>query len=252
MRWTTIALLAAVLCTAAAAQSVNLTYAPPAGDPVAYKATIEGSLDVPQMAGLQVKYEAQYKWTVTAVEAGKITRQVTVDSASLDVSGQELPCTFVGFPAEGIYGPDGRLSEATKPFPAPTMNNADTIVALQLELHDLWLPAKEVAVGDTWEIDAEDPPSLMDMGGIDRSEKVHVKGTLESFDGTVATIVAVTSIEGEGMGAKATGEIKCTIKVDTGTWVVISGEATLNLTQEGPGGKVVLRDWKIKVERATA
>jgi len=246
----TAALLAAILCTAAAAQSVNLTYAPPVGDPIAYKATIEGTLDVPQAAGLVVDYAAEYKWAVTAVGEGKITRQVTVDSASVDISGQKLPCTFVGFPAEGIYGPDGRLSEATKPFPAPSMNNADTLVVLQLELHDLWLPAKETAVGETWEIDAEDPPSLIDMSAIERSEKGHVKGTLESLEGTIATIVWEMTFEGEAEGGKATGEIKCTLKVDTGTWVVVSGEATLNLTREGPEGKAVLRDWKIKIERA--
>jgi hypothetical protein len=247
-------LMLALLVTApwAMAQTVNLTYAPqPAEEAQSYVATLEGALDAPQAQDLALSASTVLSFQVLEVGEEGALRQLTFGDTEVSVAGQK------GSGAEGTQAKlliDGRglLAKAVEPLPAGMQEGLDGLAMFTLLPFEFALPAKEVAVGDTWEITVKDAPSMFEQDPADKStDETTYKGTLVSFaDGTATVEVGFESKGDDGAGNSGTLKGKTTSHYDVATWTLIDAETTFDYDVVQSGMTVKIHDVKIKVEPA--
>lgn len=249
-----IALLVLALLVAApwaVAQTVNLTYAPQPGEAQHYLATLEGSLDVPQAQGLALTASTVLSFEVLEVGEEGIVRQLTVASSEVDVAGQKggVP---EGTEAKLLLDGRGLLVKAIEPIPAAVQEGLGGIAVFTLLPFEHALPAKEVAVGDTWEIALEDAPSMFEEDPTDNgTDETAYKGTLVALEDGVATVEVEFESKGDD-GAGNTGAMKgkTTSHFDVETWALIDAETTFDYDIAQGGQTIRVHGVTIKVGRA--
>jgi hypothetical protein len=251
---TALALLALLLAAPwVMAQTIDLTYAPEPGEAVQYTATIEGLLDLPQADGLAIKASTAYSVQVLEDEAEEgFVHEVVLGATEASIGTEKLPSAGEGKAAKIALDPRGLMVKVIEALPAELRDGADGIGQFAFLARDLMLPAKEVAVGDTWETTQTDGPSIMAApNGIRETGEVTAKTTLVSLEDGVATLETEFSAKGDLGGYQTTLEGKTTLRLDTGTWTILDAETTLSAeSRQGPGDWMKLRDVKVKLRRA--
>jgi hypothetical protein len=251
---TALALLALLLAAPwVMAQTIDLTYAPEPGEPVQYTATIEGLLDVPQATGVAIKATTGYSVQVLEDEAEEgFIHEVVLGATEASVGTEKLPSTGEGKKARIALDARGLTVKVIEALPSELREGADGIAQFAFLARDLMLPAKEVAVGDTWETTQKDGPSIMAApAGIHETGEVTARTTLVSLEDGVATLKTEFAGKGDMGGYATTLEGETTLTLDTGTWTILTAESTVNIeSRQGPGDWMKLRDVKVKLERA--
>jgi hypothetical protein len=232
----------------AVAQTVNLTYAPQPGEAQHYLATLEGSLDVPQAQNLALTASSVLSLQVLEVGEEGVLRQLTVASSEVDIAGQKggVP---EGTESKMLLDGRGLLMKATEPMPAAVQEGLGGIAIFTLLPFEFALPAKEVAVGETWEIVLKDAPSMFEEDpNEDATDETAYKGTLVAFEDGVATVEVVFDTKGDD-GAGNTGAMKCktTSHFDVATWTLIDAESTFDYDILQGGQTIRVHDVTIKV-----
>lgn len=255
MRVTVLALAIALCAASAFAQSVNLTYAPTVGDPVGYEMKMQGQIDVPQMQGLTFEATEAHTVQVLEVADGRAAIELKLGAAEVWIGPQQIPGGGEGEAAQYAVDASGIMDEVFQKLPATVSQGADGVALLAFSLRDLALPAKEVAVGDTWEVTRQDSPSLTELPeGVELTGTATWKGKLVSADET-AIVVEVEfdiqdSAQGQAeMGGHLTGTSKLTL--DPETRGLVTAEATINYeAQLGPGTRILVHDTTVTITRA--
>lgn len=193
--------------------------------------------------------------TVSVSESGDADLEATVEAISFkstsNIGGPQPPATsdIAGKTIMLKLSPAGQLSKCTLPQSQPYQVVLDLILSLAR-----WYPAREIAVGESWQSDGQGPVYSAELSPI--SKRATTSYRLASAEEGTASIEGAVTLSGKGtsavnpgmsaadVGVVADGSGTARFEVDIATGRLLSGttesriEGSLaNTHASGEGGK---------------
>lgn len=227
------ALLALLLAPLAYGQTVDLTYAPEIGSTRGYNVSIEGTFDTPGIKGLVLQGDSCHIITIQERSDEGFLQEIQLGRTYLSAGTQALPSNAEGCTAGYVLDGRALVAAVTRELDLEDLDVGDMFGLVASFLHELGLPAQEIAVGESWETEQAEAPSILSAYGLDT--RLTTEGKLVALAEGVATLETrqVRVLTGEDQ--EATCETTCVSRVAVATWTLLSAEAKVTLTNRQGG-----------------